>query len=182
MSEKLHPNQRFPAISVPRIGGGELRFGPESAVGAYWTLVLVYRGKHCPICTRTLGELDALREDLRALDVEVLAVSADSEARATEHITEIRPSFPVGYGLDVDAMRRLGLYISKPRPQSGIDWPFAEPGLFVLNERGEVLVVDVSNVPFARPDLAGVVRGLRYLRGLDAPVSVSGSFEPQEAA
>lgn len=182
MSEKLHPGQRVPDITVPQVGGGTVRLAGEGANDASWRLVLIYRGKHCPICTRTLRELDAVREELEALDVGVVAVSADSEARAAEHVAEIQPSFPVGYGLDAEAMHRLGLYISAPRPESGIEWPFAEPGLFVLNERNELVVVDLSNVPFARPDLAGVVRGLRFLRGLEAPMPASGSFEPEEAA
>lgn len=181
MSEKLHPGQRLPSISIPRLGGGSLSLGTPRANDATWQLILVYRGKHCPICARTLRELETVREDLAALNIDVVAVSADSEARATEHMAEINPSFEVGYGLDLNAMRSLGLYISAPRPQAGIEWPFAEPALFVVNEHGDVMVVELSNVPFARPDLAGVVRGLRFVRGLEGPVPSSGSFEPEDA-
>ena len=37
----------FPTITVPRLGGGEI----APAVMPGWRLVIVYRGRHCPLCT-----------------------------------------------------------------------------------------------------------------------------------
>lgn len=50
-------------------------------------------------------------------------------------------------------MQTLGLYISNPRSAQETEHPFAEPGLFVVNEKGQVQVVDISNGPFVRPEL-----------------------------
>ena len=78
--------------------------------------------------------------------------------------------FPVGYGLTIDQMRQLGLYISEPRSPQETDRPFAEPGLFAINPEGKVQIVDISNAPFARPDLAGVLQGLKLVQEKQYPV------------
>ena len=65
--------------------------------------------------------------------------------------------FPVGYDLSVDQMRTLGLYISEPRSPQETDRPFPEPALFITNPEGKLQIVDVSNAPFARPELNAVI-------------------------
>ncbi len=44
-STKLAARAPFPAVSVPRFGGGEI--APVLMEG--WRLLVVYRGKHCPL-------------------------------------------------------------------------------------------------------------------------------------
>lgn len=62
-------------------------------------------------------------------------------------------AFPVGYDLTPDEMRQLGLFVSDPGSPEETDRPFSDPGLFVLNPPGQLQIVDISNAPFARPDL-----------------------------
>ena len=50
------------------------------------------------------------------------------------------------------------------------DRPFAEPGVFVVNANGLLQVVDISNAPFAKPDLAGLAKGLKFIRENDYQV------------
>ena len=73
-------------------------------------------------------------------------------------------SFSLAYGLTTEQMQTLGTYISDPRSSQETDHPFAEPALFVVNEQGNVHVVDYSNNPFVRPDLATLVSGLNWIR------------------
>jgi peroxiredoxin len=162
----------FPAISLSMLGGGQRDIsspGPDLS----WMLVLVYRGKHCPLCTTYLKELNAVLPDLTAQGTDVVAVSADTEARASDHMAEVAPRFSVAYGLSTEQMQALGLYISGPRNGVDVEAPFAEPGLFVLDETGRVQIVDVSNVPFARPDLRWIAKGIGFRRGpmKDAPIN-----------
>ena len=111
--------------------------------------------------------------DLKALDVDVVAVSADSEARATSHMMEVSPGFDVAYGLTIAQMQELGLYISGARNGTDVEAPFAEPGLFVINENETLQIIDISNVPFARPGLEWIAKGIRFLRGplKDSPIN-----------
>ena len=67
-------------------------------------------------------------------------------------------------------MRQLGLYISEPRSPQEANRPFAEPGLFVINPQGKIQVVDISNAPFARPELGGVLKGLKFIQEKQYPI------------
>lgn len=165
----------FPPIELPVLSGGK-RSLSEPLQGFDWQLSVVYRGKHCPLCTNYLKDLNAALPELNELGVDVLAVSADSEKRAKAQMAEVEPNFAVGYGLTVEQMHTLGLYVSGPRNGIDVEGPFAEPGLFVINDVGRLQMVDVSNVPFARPHLPTIVRGLRFVRGATTPFPINGTY------
>lgn len=172
---KLKAGTPFPTISVPKLGGGTVDIGTP-AEGYDWKLVVVYRGKHCPLCTRYLTALNQAHPELNALGIDVVAVSADTESRAVEQIGQVNPTYSVGYDLNVEQMQALGLYISGPKSGMNVERAFAEPGLFVINDTGNLQMIDISNVPFLRPPLESLVGGLRFLRGLTEPFPVNGSF------
>lgn len=141
-----------------------------------WLMVVVYRGKHCPLCTRYLNLLEGYQEQLKDLRVGLVAVSADSKVQLEGQLEKLEVSFPIYYGLSVEQMQRLGVYISHPRSPQETDHPFAEPGLFVIDEQGQVQVVDLSNNPFVRPDLDQLVSGLAWIRNPDNNYPIRGTF------
>ena len=163
---KLPAGGAFPAIEVPQFGGGTLK--PAETEG--WRLVVVYRGKHCSLCKPYLNTLDGLLDEFSSAGVSVAAISADPEEKVAADMAEHNWRFPVGYDLSVDQMRQLGLYVSDPRSPQETDRPFAEPGLFLINPKGAVQIVDISNAPFARPDLAAIARGARRIQEMQIPV------------
>lgn len=167
MSEKLGAGAAVPQIALDKVGGGKLTIG-----GARdgWQVVVVYRGKHCPICKRYLTGLKDVIGGFTAAKTEVVAISGDPKEKAEAFMAEIQPNYPVGYGLSVADMRRLGLYVSNPRSPEETDRPFPEPGLFVINPKGQAQVVDVSNAPFARPDLSMVLNGLKFVQEKSYPI------------
>jgi len=132
--------------------------------------VVVYRGRHCPLCKAYLETLDGLLDELAAAGVSTLAVSADPKEKAEADVAEHGWRFPVGYALGIDQMRALGLYISQPTSSRETDRPFAEPGLFAINPQGKVHIVDISNAPFARPNLAGILDGIKYVQKKSYPI------------
>lgn len=164
----------FPKITVPKVGGGEIELGAPSD-GHDWQLVVVYRGRHCPICTRYLKELDGIVADLGKIGIDVVAVSADPEERASNQIAEAGAGFPVGYDLSIPQMRELGLYVSDPRSAAETDRQFSEPGLFVVNNEGKLQVADISNAPFARPALSSVLMGLSFIKNPDNNYPIRGT-------
>ncbi len=171
---KLAAGEKFPDINTPKFGGGELVLG-KPAGDCDWQMVVVYRGKHCPLCTRYLKELNELVAQYNELKVDVVAVSCDSKERAEEQLELVSPKYDVGYGLTVEQMQQLGLYISNPRPNEW-DQPFAEPGVFIINAEGNLQVIDISNTPFTRPSLESMIRGIRFIRNPDNNYPIRGTY------
>lgn len=175
--QKLKAGQPFPAITVNKLSDGTIELG-KPGKNFDWQLVVIYRGKHCPICTKYLLQLNALLPELHAIGIDVVAVSADSRERATTQIEKVKPDFTVGYDLSISQMAILGLYISEPRSAEESDRPFSEPGLFVVDSEGLLQVVDISNAPFARPDLNSLIMGLGFIRNPENNYPVRGTLLP----
>ena len=170
MSKKLEAGGPMPELTLPAVGDGEVKIGGTGR----WQLVVVYRGKHCPLCKAYLGKLEDLQPDYAAVDTEIVAVSGDPKEKAEAVTAEWGLSFPVGYGLPVDQMRTLGLYVSNPRSPEETDRPFAEPGVFLVNPDGQLHIVDISNAPFARPDLAQLAKSIGFIREKGYPIRGTG--------
>lgn len=174
-TEILQPGEVFPQLTVSTLEHGALNIGKPNS-GYDWKMVIIYRGKHCPLCTKYLNELNQLLPEFNKHGVDVIAVSADSEENAREHTNEINPSFPVAYDLSIEQMQELGLFISESRLGMDAQRPFAEPGLFIINEEGHVQILDISNVPFARPNLNSMLMGINFLRGLTEKFPINGTY------
>lgn len=176
MHKSLKAGNHFPDITVPKHGGGIVKLGqPQNDLN--WQMVVIYRGKHCPMCTNYLKELEGLKEKYSQAGVDILAVSADSKERAHEQINLINPTYPVGYDLNIAQMHKLGLYISNPRAEAESDRPFAEPGVFIINEEGRVQIIDISNAPFARPDFNTLLGGINFVRNPDNNYPIRGTYD-----
>lgn len=164
--QKLQAGSEFPKLSLPKVGGGEVTIGN----GGKWEMLVVYRGKHCPICSSYLKTLNGLLDQFREADTAVTAISGDPKDKAESEAQEEGWQFPVGYGLAPDQMRQLGLYISEPRSPQETYRLFPEPGLFVINPEGKTQIVDVSNALFARPELNAVLKGIKLIREKHYPI------------
>ncbi|MEM9101103.1 MAG: redoxin domain-containing protein [Pseudomonadota bacterium] len=172
-TNKLHAGAKFPEIKVKQLNG-ELQLLGKPNKGMDWKMIVVYRGRHCPLCTKFLKQLQDMTEALKETGVDVIAVSADSKAQLESHLEQLNVSFPLAYGLTLEQMQALGVYISDPRSAQETDHPFAEPGLFVVNEHGTLQVVDLSNNPFVRPELGALVNGLAWIRNPDNNYPIRG--------
>ena len=134
-----------------------------------WTMLFVYRGKHCPRCKRYLNKLnDALSSWTEVMDVGV--VSADTQEKAKADKEEFGWTFDLGYGLSEKQMRDLGLYVSEPLSEAETTGLFAEPGAFAIRPDGSLMLVDISNGPAARPDLEELLDGMKFNINNDRPV------------
>ncbi len=173
-STKIEAGNKFPPLIVNSITGGQSDISkPEGS--ASWRMVIVYRGRFCPLCTQYLNQLAEHTEALGNMGVDIAVVSADSKAQLEDQLPKLNINFPIYYGLSLEQMKGLGVYISHPRSPEETDHPFSEPGLFVINDSGTVQVVDISNNPFVRPELNSLVSGLDWIRKNDYPIR--GSYE-----
>ena len=173
MSKKLIAGDRFPSITVTALDGSKATLGVPKE-GADWQMVVVYRGRHCPLCTKYLNQIEGYKDRLFANKVDVVAVSGDSKEQLIRHNEKLDVSFPLYYGLTEDQMKTLGLYISVPRSEKETDHNFAEPGVFVVNEEGKLHVVDLSNNPFVRPELEALASGLEWIRNPENDYPIRG--------
>lgn len=166
MTIKMKAGSAFPPFSWPSVSGGSVTPATEEG----WRFVSVYRGKHCPLCKHYLTALNAMQAEFAAAGVKVWALSSDPLDRARSEAEEQGWTLPILAELTEHQMRELGLYISSPRAPDETDRNFAEPGAFVLNEKNQVQIVDVSNAPFARPDLKGLLDGIRFVQARHYPI------------
>ena len=172
---KLAAGDVFPSVPAPSRVGDVVDLSTIKGKER-WTMLVVYRVLHCPLCTRYLNEMEGFVERLDSLGVDLVAVSGDSREQLESHLEKLNVTYPLHYGLTVEQMEELGLYISHPRSPSETDHPFAEPGLFVINENGQLQVVDLSNNPFVRPALETLVSGLEWIRNPDNNYPIRGTW------
>ena len=167
----LKPRQPVPELSVSTLQGpwSLSEQDPEN-----FTMVVFYRGLHCPICSKYLAELNKLVDDFAEVGVSVLAVSSDSEDRAQQAregwgLDKIN----LGYGLSVDQARDWGLHRSAGRGKTsiGIEEPaeFSEPGLYLVRPDNSLYWGQVSTMPFARPHFREILGALGFALANDYP-------------
>jgi peroxiredoxin len=149
-------------------GANGPRNGVVRRVGG--SLVVFFRGLHCPVCRKQLSELDRRLSDLREAGVgRVLAVSMEAPERSAQLVQEWHVGdLPVAHGLSEASAREWGLFVSTAI-KDGEAPVFNEPGVFVLDGDGTVYRSNVSSMPFGRPALDDVLVGLQFAQQQDYP-------------
>jgi len=131
----LVPRQPVPPLAVRLVGGR--RFDVTTENSERFTLVVFYRGLHCPICRTQLSDLETKLPDFVKRGVGVVAISSDNAERVERSQREWKlPNLRLGYGLDLRVARAWGLYVSTGHgtTSAGVEEPalFSEPGLFLV--------------------------------------------------
>lgn len=163
----LFPRQPVPALSVATVGGGQWTLADQHP--EHFTMVVVYRGLHCPICAGYLRDLDSKLPEFTSRGVSVVAISSDDATRAATAKEKWKlGALTVGYNLDLATARRMGLYISSGH---GADEPalFVEPGLFLIRADGTLYFASVQTMPFARPAFADILGAIDYVIAKNYP-------------
>ena len=169
---KVLPRTRVPALSVRTIAGQTWTLAERKP--ERFTLVVFYRGLHCPICRGYLGEAVKLEPEFHSRGVDVVAVSSDTEERARRTVSDWQlGNLAVGYGLDLPAARTWGLFISTSRgmTSAGIEEPaqFSEPGVFLVRADGTLYWSAVQTMPFARPHFRELLSAVDFVIAKDYP-------------
>ena len=168
----LMPRQAVPALSVPTLDHGLFTLSEDAA--SNFTLVVFYRGLHCPICLKYLLELGRLQAEFDQRGVKVIVVSSDVRERAQAMADKLRaPALRLGYDLSLAQARAWGLYISTSRGTTsiGIEEPalFSEPGVFIVRPDGTLYYGAVQTMPFARPHFDELLAALDFALGKNYP-------------
>ena len=169
MNTKLTSGGKLPDFTLKLVGGAEITLGKTTKPGT-WQVVFVYRGLHCPLCNKYLSRLEELKDSFTKANAEIVAISGDPEGKAIAMVENNGLTFPVGHGLTIEQMKELGLYISIPRGPQETDRPFAEPGTFAVNADGKIQLIEISNTPFNRADLAELFDTVEWIQQNDYPI------------
>jgi peroxiredoxin len=150
--------QPAPPLETSLLDGGTWRLA--DARPAAFTMIVVYRGLHCPVCKTYLGELEAKLPEFGKRGVDVVAVSTDSRDRAEQSRAEWGlGKLKLGYGLPIATARDWDLYISSAI-RDGEPPQFAEPGLFLVKPDGSLFYAARASAPWGRPPLDQMLRGI----------------------
>lgn len=169
---KLMPRQPVPSLELPLVGGGSWSLADQAPEN--FTMVVFYRGMHCPVCRTYVTELDRLVDDFAARGVGVVVASSDTLERAEQTVRDWGlQNLGVGYGLAIDKAREWGLYVSTSRGKTslGIVEPdlFSEPGLFVMRPDRTLYMASVNTMPFARTHFKEILGALDFILKNDYP-------------
>lgn len=164
----LKPGQKVPDLDLPLTI--DARFVLSDQDPENYTMLVFYRGKHCPICKKYLTELGSKLSTFTDKGINVFAVSMDSPERAAVSDEEWETGdLPLAHSLSEDKAREYGLYISEKRPDSEEPDKFSEPGLFLVKPDGTLYFTVVQNAPFTRPDLDELLEGIGFVLKKDYP-------------
>ncbi len=167
-TRKLDSGSILPSITLTLVNGGEITLG-KTKKPEKWQIVIVYRGFHCPLCKKYLVRLEELKDKFAKANAEVVAISGDPEEKAKKIVEDNNLTIPIGFGLTIGQMIDLGLYISYPR-STETDRPFPEPATFAVNPDGKLQLIEISNTPFNRADLAGLIETIEWISENDYPI------------
>ncbi len=164
----IAPRKPAPQLSVPLLSGGTFTLAERKPRN--FTIVVFYRGKHCPICSKYLDQVQQHLDRARELGAEVVAISMDGEDRARASASDWGlDRLEVGHGLSEQQARDWGLYISSKREGSQEPDRFSEPGLFVIRADGSVFFAQTQSAPFTRPPMDQLLDGLKFVLDKDYP-------------
>lgn len=163
----LQPRHPAPKLVVPTVGGAP--WSLEASRPETFTMIVVYRSLHCPLCKNYLGDLEAKLPQFAKLGVEVIAASVDTAERAARAKAEWGlANLRVGYGLSIDTARQWGLFISGAQKDSEPN-EFTEPGLFLVKADGTLYTASIANTPWARPPLDQMLRAIDFFAKNNPP-------------
>lgn len=166
IASALIPRQPVPWLSVRTVGGP--RWTLREKKPQNFSMIVFYRGYHCPACRRQLTELNGLLDKFADRGVEAIAISSDMEERARQTQTEWELSkLTIGYELGIGDARQWGLFISASRGKTsiGVEEPplFSEPGLFLVRPDNTLYWSYVSTMPFGRPRFEELLGSMEFV-------------------
>ncbi len=161
----LVPRRSVPALELDTLSGTRFRFSDQHPQN--FTMVVFYRGLHCPVCRKYLTELDGMLGEFGKRGVTTVVASSDTRERAEQTKSGWGlQNTDLAYGLSIDEARKWGLYVSTSRGKTsaGIEEPalFSEPGLFLVRPDGTLYWGSVSTMPFARPHFSEILAAIDF--------------------
>jgi len=156
----LKPRQQTPSLTVQLVNDTKWELSKQTPES--FTLVVFYRGLHCPKCKEYLQDIHKRLDELTEMGVHVVAISSDTEAIAKQTYKEWDiDGLPVGFEFPIEEAREWGLFISKgikEEPEM-----FIEPGVFIIKSNGKLYASSIQTMPFARPPIREIIGAIKFV-------------------
>ncbi|MBD2489105.1 redoxin domain-containing protein [Aulosira sp. FACHB-615] len=160
-SPKLLMGNLAPILEVKTLNGTIWKLADQTPKN--YTMVVFYRGLHCPICQQYISDLEQKLYDFQKLGVEAIAISGDSLEKAQQFQQQANiQNITIGYDFTPDEMRRWGLYLTKGHFESEPAL-FSEPAVFLIKPDNRLYFANIGTHPFSRVDFGFLLQGLEYI-------------------
>ncbi|MDT0677213.1 redoxin domain-containing protein [Autumnicola musiva] len=161
------PGKEVPGLIVDTTNGMQWELRDQKPEN--FTMIVFYRGLHCPVCKKYLEELNTKIDKFRNKGVSVICVSGDSKERAEETAQKWDiGNLNIGYGLVPEDARKWDLYISEGIKEEEPD-VFFEPGLFLIKPDFSLYASSIQSMPFARPKFDELLKAIDFVLEEDYP-------------
>lgn len=156
----LKPRTKLPELTVKTVEGEQWSLSKQQPQN--FTMIVFYRGYHCPVCKPYLRELDRRTSEFEELGVNLVAISNDTQERAQKTHEEWGiKNLRIGYDFPLSEAREWGLFVSNSIKESEPD-QFFEPGIFLVRPDQTLFASFIQTLPFARPRFDDLLRGIKF--------------------
>lgn len=163
----IKPKQKVPELKLDLINDTQWNLGAQQS--ETFTMLVFYRGFHCPKCKEQLESLAKKLEEFSERGVHLIAISCNTEEIAKKTAEEWNiPELPVGYELSIEKAREWGLFISEGISDKEPEH-FSEPGIFLVRPDNTLYASSIQTMPFARPKFDDILDVLDFITEKDYP-------------
>ena len=165
--KNLKPRKEVPELIVKTTKG--LKWNLRDNKPENFTMLIFYRGIHCPVCKKYLEELNTKIEDFKDKGVNAICVSSNNEELAQKTVEEWDiDNLNIGYDFSIDDGRKWDLFISEGIKDSEPE-VFLEPALFLIRPDNTLYSASIQSMPFARPDFDDLLKSISFVLKEDYP-------------
>ncbi len=161
------PRKEVPELTVDTVNG--MIWNLRDQKPKNFTLVVFYRGLHCPVCKSYLEELNSKIDKFRDRGVNVICISTNSASLAEKTATEWDiEKLTLGYEFPIENAREWDLYISDAINDKEPD-TFFEPALFLIRPDNTLYAASIQSMPFARPKIDELLKSISFVLNEEYP-------------
>jgi len=165
--KNLIPRQEVPELIVDTVNG--MTWDLRDQQPKNFTMVVFYRGLHCPVCKSYLEELNSKIDQFRDKGVNVICVSANTRSLAEETTTKWDvDKLTIGFDFSIENARKWDLFVSEGISDKEPD-VFFEPGLFLIRPDRTLYAASIQSMPFARPKFDDLLKSISFVLNEEYP-------------
>ncbi len=165
--KNLKPGQKVPELIVETTRGVQWNLRKNQPEN--FTMLIIYRGLHCPVCKKYLEELNTKVDSFKEKGVEVICISSNTKELAMKTVEDWDiDNLNIGYGLTPEEGRKWDLYVSEAIKDSEPD-SFLEPALFLIRPDNTLYSASIQSMPFARPKFDELLKSISFVLKEDYP-------------
>lgn len=165
--KNLKPGKEVPQLILDTTKG--IKWDLRDSQPDNFTMIIFYRGIHCPVCKKYLEELNTKIDQFEDKGVNVICVSSNSQVTAEKTVKEWEiDKLNIGYGFDIEKAEEWDLYVSEAIKDSEPEI-FLEPALFLVRPDAVLYSASIQSMPFARPKFDELLKSISFVLKEDYP-------------